>query len=373
MLLALSAAAALLWCGLLCLPSQPWRTRERLEAIPVPGAHDLRRVTALIPARNEAAQIETALRALAAQGSLNKIILIDDQSSDGTAECAARTALANLHILRGNTPPADWSGKLWALHQGLAHVDSDLLLLLDADIKLEPGMLAAMLDKLDAGYELVSVMAALRMESAWEKLLLPPFIYFFKLIYPFRAAADPRSRVAAAAGGCMLLEAARLRAIGGFSAHKDAIIDDCALAARVKRAGGRLWIGLTHGARAIRPCRDLSNIWNMVARTAFTQLRYSATALIACTALMGLAFLVPFLALWTFEPVTASIGAAALAALYVSFLPTVRYYRLAPPWVLTLPLAAALFLAMTWDSALRYLRGERARWKDRSYKRIELR
>lgn len=370
-MLTLSAIAALLWLALLAVPWRPWSTRERLEPLPDATAAetDFTNITALIPARDEASCIGTTLNALAGQGQLARIVLIDDQSSDGTADIARRCAPAALEIVAGCTPPPGWSGKLWALHQGLARVESDYVLLLDADIELAPRMLAALAARRRANdLDLCSIMAALHMGNAWEKLLLPAFIFFFKLLYPFALANDPRSRVAAAAGGCILLRTATLRALGGFEALHDAIIDDCTLASLVKRRGGRTWLGLSRGVRAVRPYATLGNIWNMVARSAFTQLRYSAVLLVLCTVMLALSFGVPLFALAA-GSASATLGLVALAALTVAYWPTVRYYDLAPGWAATLPLAAVLFLAMTWTSAVRYWRGERSRWKNRSYDR----
>ncbi|HCU89187.1 MAG TPA: hypothetical protein DGR97_04550 [Gammaproteobacteria bacterium] len=210
-------------------------------------------------------------------------------------------------------------------------------------------------------------MANLHMKSFWEKLLLPPFVYFFKLIYPFQLVSSPRSRVAAAAGGCALVRLDKLRSIGGFMSLKGAIIDDCSLARRIKESSGRIWIGLSNDARALRPYESLSSIWNMVARTAYTQLHYSYVLLIGCTVLMALSYLVPLIALFSDSSTTKFLGAIALTAMFGSYLPTVGYYRLPMYWVVTLPTAAMMFLAMTWTSAIRYVRGERSRWKNRSY------
>ncbi|MGE0484788.1 MAG: glycosyltransferase [Gammaproteobacteria bacterium] len=370
-MLLLSAIVAGLWLALLLVPWRPWSTRESLAPLRAEQAGRVRLddITALIPARDEACCIASTLRGLGVQGELARIILIDDQSSDGTATVARDSGVDALEIVAGSTPPPGWSGKLWALEQGLARVDSDYVLLLDADIELAPGMLAALAARRDAqGLDLVSIMASLHMGNGWEKLLLPPFIFFFKLLYPFALANEPRSRVAAAAGGCILLRTAALRALGGFEALHDAIIDDCTLASRIKRAGGRTWLGLSRDVRAIRPYATLANIWNMVARTAFTQLRYSTALLVLCTAMLALSFGVPLAALAAGDAATAC-GLLALAALTVAYWPTVRYYGLAPGWALTLPCAAVLFLAMTWTSALRYWRGERSRWKNRSYER----
>lgn len=366
----LAAGAALLWLAVLVLPWRPWSTRERLAATSGAASPDLADITVLIPARDEASCIASTLQALAAQGPLGGIVVIDDQSSDGTGDIARAQALPALQVLTGTTPPAGWSGKLWALHQGFAHVETPRVLLLDADIELAPGILAALSSRMrDDGLALASVMATLHMGNAWEKLLLPPFVYFFKLIYPFALANDPRSRVAAAAGGLILLDTATLRAIGGFAGQHDAIIDDCTLAARVKRHGGRTWLGLSREVRAIRPYTTLRNIWNMVARSAFTQLRYSTPLLLLCTALLLLSFVVPLLALGSGRPVPVALGGVALLAMGAAYRPTVRYYDLHPAWIASLPVAACLFLAMTWTSALRYWSGERSRWKNRSYER----
>ncbi|MEQ9058740.1 MAG: glycosyltransferase [Gammaproteobacteria bacterium] len=363
-------AAAVMWVGLLLLPWQPWSTRESLHAAPGDAASDFGDITALIPARDEAGCIADTLRALAAQGRLARIVLIDDQSSDGTGDIARALGIENLEVVAGSNPPPGWSGKLWALHQGLEQVSSSRVLLLDADIQLAPGALAALATRMASeGLTLASVMATLHMGNAWEKLLLPPFIFFFKLIYPFALANRPGSRIAAAAGGCILLETAALRGIGGFAALHDAIIDDCTLARRIKQAGGTTWLGLSRDVCAIRPYETLDNIWNMVARSAFTQLRYSTPLLVLCTVLLLVSFVAPVLGVLRGGPVGFLAGLVALGAMARAYLPTVRYYALHGAWTATLPLAACLFLAMTWHSAIRYWSGERSRWKNRSYER----
>ena len=374
MLLTATALSALLWLTVLVLPWRPWSTREELRIDAAAGPVDLSDVTVLIPARDEASCIATTLHALAAQGNIAKIVLVDDQSEDGTGETARGLGLANLVVMDGAALPAGWSGKLWALHQASSQVETPYTLLLDADIELSPQALGAlkthMTDKLLA---LASVMASLHMGNAWEKLLLPPFIYFFKLIYPFALSNRQRSPIAAAAGGCVLLRTDALHAIGGFESLRDAIIDDCTLAQRVKRHGGRTWIGLSRAVRAVRPYGTLANIWNMVARTAFTQLRYSNLLLGVCSLMLGLSFIVPLLGLFSGTAPSVAAAAVALVAMSLSYRPTVRYYDLHPLWIATLSLAACLFLAMTWTSAWRYWCGERSRWKRRSYDKIAAR
>ena len=363
----LAACAACMWIGLLLLPWRPWSTRERLVIDPG-AAPDLGAISVLIPARDEATCIGETLGRLARQGRLSRIIVIDDQSSDGTGDIARSTGIDNLTVLDGSSPEPGWSGKLWALRQGLQQCDSPYVLLLDADIGLEPGVVASLLKRLEVEQlDMISLMANLHMRDFWERLLLPPFVYFFKLIYPFALANTEHSFVAAGAGGCVLLRRAALDAIGGFDSLREAIIDDCTLAKKIKQRPGRIWIGLSNDARALRPYGTLANIWNMVARTAYTQLRYSPALLALCTALLTLGYIVPLVALCSGLPAAVALGLLALAAMFASYAPTIRYYGLGLVWVATLPLAATLFLAMTWTSAVRYTRGERSRWKNRSY------
>lgn len=368
-MLTLTLVACLGWLLLLVLPWQPWRTREHLEADRTAPAHLLEEITVLIPARNEAPSIRATLAGVAAQGCFARVILVDDESDDGTAELAATAGVPNLQIVEGAPPPPGASGKLWALAQGFEHVETPLLLLLDADVVLDAGIIPTLarwrrLSDLAAA----SLMVNLSMSRPWERLLIPAFIYFFKLLYPF-ALANSRSRyVAAAAGGCILVKREAIEAIGGFRAIEGALIDDCTLARKIKDSGRRVWLGLTRSARSARPYEGLAEIWNMVARTAFTQLRYSFLLLGACTASMVLFFLVPIAGLLA-GPAARAAAVSALALMSLSYWPTIRYYRLHPALTVTLPVAGCLYLAMTWTSALRYLRGERSRWKARVYDR----
>lgn len=359
----------LIWLSVLLLPWQAWRNREQLDADPsLTFASD--RVTVLIPARDEAGTIATTLRALKAQHERLRVILIDDQSSDGTADLARAAGLPGLRIINGQPLPGGWSGKLWALEQGLGQVDTPLVLLLDADIELLPGILAALIDRLEQDeQDLVSLMARLRMKSPWERLLMPAFIYFFKLLYPFALSNSGNRLIAAAAGGCILVKTARLRELGGFAAYREALIDDCALARQVKESGGRTWIGLSHAAVSLRPYDDLRSIWQMVARTAYTQLHYSSGLLLLCTVLMAAAFPLPVAGLFAAAPGVRLIAGLSLLVMAGSYLPTLHYYRLRPWWCLGLPLTGLLYLLMTWSSALRYWRGEQSNWKGRSYQR----
>jgi len=230
----LAVLAALTWLVVLLHPARPWRN---LHLLPALGGedHELGDVTVLIPARDEAETLPATLAALARQGRGLAVVVVDDESRDGTAEVGRRAPVARVRVVQGRPPPSGWSGKVWAQHQGEPYLDRPLTLLLDADVALAPGMVAALKARLaQDGAALVSIMARLRAASGVEKLLVPPFIHFFKLLYPFALSNDPRSRVAAAAGGCVLLRTEALRAAGGFAAIHDAVIDDCALARRIK-------------------------------------------------------------------------------------------------------------------------------------------
>jgi hopene-associated glycosyltransferase HpnB len=386
MLLTLSAAAALLaWLAVLLAPWQAHRTRERLEA-DAAASRALSDVTVLIPARDEAAVIARTLAALRAQGEGLEAIVIDDQSSDGTAQVCARVAaetsasVLTVRVVGGGALPSGWAGKLWALEQGLALVRRPFTLLLDADIELEPATIPALRRIAEErSTVLVSVMAELHCVSLAEKLLTPAFVFFFKLLFPFALVNDSRRRTAAAAGGCMLVRTDALRAIGGFASIRGALIDDCSLAAALKRAGGTIWLGLSHSVRSVRAYR-LRDFWRMVSRSAFTQLRYSTLLLVVTTLLMLVVLLAPPLvlagaiALGRVTPSrldAAALAAVAWLAMSAAYWPVVRFYGAKPAWAIALPLASGLFMLMTWSSALAYWRGTRATWKNRSYASIQ--
>ena len=358
----------ILWTGILALPWLPWRNRETLEADNDGGNADLSDVTVLVPARNEAGVIAETLSAIAAQGRGHGIVLVNDQSGDATVAEAGRPGLENLSIVNGRALEPGWSGKLWALHQGLPLVKTETILLLDADIRLEPGTISALRDRMqEHDLHLVSLLAFLRMESFWEKLLMPAFVYFFKLLYPFHLSNTGSRMVAAAAGGCVLLRTASLARAGGFEAIKGSLIDDCALARRFRNAGLDTWIGLSHSARSGRSYDGLAGIWNMIARTAYTQLRHSFMLLALCTALLTAGFLLPAAGLFSADSATRSLGLAGILLMAASYLPTLRYYGMNPAWCAAFPLAGALYLLMTWSSAWRHWSGAGADWKQRSY------
>jgi hopene-associated glycosyltransferase HpnB len=365
--------AALIWAVILMLPWRPWTAHPFLDAAPCSGNVDLKDVTVLIPARNEASLILRTLQALKSQGQGLNIVLIDDQSVDDTAKIARTVPGLNLRVMAGAALAPGWSGKLWALEQGRRQVKTPYTLLMDADIELAPGIIATALNKMiREGLALLSLMAELRMASGWERLLMPAFVYFFKLLYPFRLANSQIAWFAAAAGGFILLKTRTLEEIGGFGTIKGALIDDCALAYRVKSQTYRTWMGLTHSVRSFRSYGGLREIWNMVARTAFTQLRYSLTLLLLCTALMLIAFFTPFLAIIWGAHLAFTDGVlitAAVVMMMITYLPVLGFYGQPRVLCLTLPLVGTLYLAMTWSSAIRYWRGETAQWRGRTYGR----
>jgi hopene-associated glycosyltransferase HpnB len=376
--LAISSAVALAaWLLLLIAPPQPHRVRERLEA-DAAYPDDLADVAVLIPARNEAESIGRTLHALAAQGRNLEVIVVDDESSDGTVAAARAAAAASpglvLRVVAGKPLPQGWAGKLWALEQGQKTVTRPFVLLLDADIELAPRFVPTLLGAArERKASLVSIMAELHCDTFWERLLVPAFVFFFKVLYPFAWSNDPRRKTAAAAGGCMLVRTEALRAVGGFAAIRGALIDDCTLAAALKRARPPIWLGLSHSVRSVRVYEGLRDFWSMVSRSAFTQLEYSTAWLLAATGLMLVTLIAPVagvaLGFARGDPELAIVSAAAWLAMSAAYGPVVVFYRLPPSSALTLPAAGALFLAMTWTSAVRYWRGTRATWKARDYAR----
>ena len=363
----LCLCGALCWCALILLPWRPWSTRERLEAPSAEHAQArLNDITVLIPARNESDCIEQTLRDLRAQGSEMRIIVIDDQSSDDTA---FKAGLLGAQVISGTTPSPGWSGKLWALEQGLKEVSTTYTLLLDADIRLSPGIVACLRQKAsEEGLALVSLMAEPPLQNFVERLLMPAFIFFFKLLYPFALANRPTSTMAAAAGGCILVETRALRNVGAFSSLHHALIDDCTLASKIKHVGLRTWLGLSHAARSHRGYQTLQPIWQMVARTAYTQLKYSPIWLVLCTVIMVAMFwAAPFAFLLPVPEEAYMLSALTWMVMLMTYTPTLIYYQRSPIWGLALPVIGTLYLAMTWTSALQYWRGERACWKDRRY------
>jgi len=369
----LALVAAALWLIVLLLPWRPWSTRERIEPLAPSGirpAEASGAVTVLIPARNEAATIRDTVVSAIEQSGIERVVVVDDQSEDDTAEIAA--SVPGVDVIRGRPAPAGWSGKLWAQQQGLEKIDSPLVLLIDADIRLTAGIVPALSEKLERErLDQVSVMARLPASSWPEKLMLPAFVYFFKQLYPFAWVNRADRPFAAAAGGCVLVRRQMLQRVGAFEAWKDALIDDCELAARIRAVGGQIWLGLSYGVESMRRHPDLASILETVRRTAYTQLRHSPLLLLSVAAVMLLAFAVPpaatFFGLMRFEPVLALSGLAGWLMMAASFVPQVRFAGLGIRWSMALPLSAMLFLVATLDSAIRHHFGAGAGWKGRRY------
>ncbi|MFQ5784503.1 MAG: glycosyltransferase [Alphaproteobacteria bacterium] len=376
----LSLLSLAAWLYLILFRGGFWRADRRLEASPAPPAA-WPAVAAIVPARNEAAVIGRALGTLLAQdypGAFH-VVVVDDESDDDTAALARDTARSagledRLNVVAGAPAPEGWTGKTWALAQGVERAretlpDARYLWFSDADIAHEPGTLRRLVSKAEAGrLDLVSLMALLDCGGAWARLLIPAFVFFFQKLYPFAWVGRPRRRTAGAAGGCMLLRRDALEAAGGLRAISGALIDDCALAAALKR-NGPIWLGLATTTRSLRPYRGLGAVWEMVARSAFTQLRHSTPLLALTVAGMFVVYLVPPVAALG-GPIagadTAAVaGLAAWLIMAVAYRPTLKLYRQPAAAAALLPVAALLYTAMTVDSALRHWRGAGGRWKGR--------
>jgi hopene-associated glycosyltransferase HpnB len=324
-------------------------------------------VDIIVPARDEAPTIAPVIRSLLAQDYSGRfrVILVDDNSTDGTAARAGTAA--QLEVITLQSKPAEWSGKLWALSQGIAASSAPLLLLTDADIVHDPRHLSSLVAKLaQSRLDLVSEMVRLNCASLAERALVPAFVYFFQMLYPFSRVNDPASSTAAAAGGTVLIRREALERIGGIDAIKHSLIDDVALARAVKKSG-TVFLGHSGLSASIRPYPSFADIWHMISRTAFTQLRHSA-ALLALTLLgLTLVWMVPAAAMLIGRGVPFAAGALAFGLSAVSYLPTLARYGRSPWWALALPLIALFYMAATCGSALDYWRGRGARWKSRAY------
>ncbi len=385
----LGAASLAAWCGLVLargrffLPG-PWLPRRGAE--PEAGAWPA--VTAIVPSKNEADLLPRTLPRLLAQRYEGpfRVVVVDDGSTDGTGDVARGTVAdgmaegAPCRVVEAGPTPEGWAGKVWALAGGTrVAAPAEWLWLTDADIAHDADVLhrlvsLALAEQLDS----VSVMARLRTVTAWERLVIPAFVYFFSMLYPFRQVSGRRGRTAAAAGGCLLVRAALLDSSGGFEAMKGAVIDDLTLARQLARSGGHLWLGLDDGVESIRPYRRLADLWQMVARSAYTELGCSPVRLAGALCGLLLLFAVPPACVvaglaglaglagsggGTTPAVTLGAGALAWALQSASYLPMVRLYRLGQSWAVALPAAGLLYAAMTASSALDYARG-RHRWRE---------
>jgi hopene-associated glycosyltransferase HpnB len=335
------------------------------------------RIAVIIPARNEADVVDRAVRSLLQQIGRQQIhiFLIDDASTDGTAQAARAAAIAdkqtqNLTILNGSPLPSGWSGKLWAMEQGIeqaAKTAPDFFLFTDADIEHAPDSIATLVSIAQAGpYEMASFVVKLHCQSVAEKLLIPAFVYFFFKLYPPAWISNPRHSEAGAAGGCILIRPTALEKAGSIAAIRQEVIDDCSLAARVKRTGGRLWLGASATTRSIRPYEGFSGIGRMISRSAFNQLRHSNFLLLISIIGMAATYLLPpALVLATHRMVPVILGGTAWLLMVLSYWPVLRLYGLNPLWALTLPLAAFFYVGATFHSAWKYWVGRGGEWKGR--------
>jgi hopene-associated glycosyltransferase HpnB len=363
----------IIWFYLTLARGSFWRTKNfkpgASEKAEFPGS-----AVAIVPARNEAELIGPVVTSLLNQSVAMPVILVDDESIDGTADVARHAAekagKANtLIVIRGKPLPAGWTGKLWSMHQGIERArawNPRWLLLADADVVHDPETVASLgLIASHGPYDLVSYMVKLHCESLPERLLIPAFVYFFFMLYPSAWIRDNRRSTAGAAGGCMLLRAEILKRAGGLESIRGAVIDDCSLARLLKQHNGRLWIGLTDQSRSERRYETFSQIERMISRTAFHQLKHSPLLLLSTIAGMVITYLAPPLFLLTHSRLTVFMGAAAWAAMTLTYANIVRYYRLNPAWALTLPLAALFYLGATIHSAVKYWTGRGGDWKGR--------
>lgn len=374
---ALGAIALIIWLYLTVLRDGFWRADQRLPAADGRGVGP--GVVAVVPARDEADVVAASVKSLLRQDYVPalRIVLVDDASGDGTAE-AARAAAASigasdrLRIVDGAARPPGWTGKMWAVAQGVEAAvpfDPRYLLLTDADVAHEAGNVRALVAKAECDrLDLVSLMVLLHCRAPIERLLIPAFVFFFQKLYPFPAVNQPKRRTAAAAGGCMLVRVDALARSGGIAAIRGELIDDCGLARRIK-AGGPIWLGLTEKAVSLRPYGSLGPIWRMVARSAYTQLRHSPWLLGGAVIGMALTYLAPPLAFavgiaresWP----AVACGGGAWALMILAYAPALRLYGLSPAWGLALPFTGVLYACMTVDSAWRHWRGRDGAWKGR--------
>jgi hopene-associated glycosyltransferase HpnB len=381
----LATLALAIWLYLLAGRGGFWLSSQRDDGKPAPLA-SWPKLAVVIPARDEADGIAACIGSLLGQDYAGEwsITLVDDGSTDGTADIARRAALAPSHslprlrgrvkegdlleVVTGAPLPAGWTGKLWAVAQGIeraGRLEPDYFLMSDADIVYAPDVLSRLAARAQAGgLVLTSLMVKLRCESLAERALIPAFIFFFEMLYPFAWINRPRSGTAGAAGGCMLVRADALRQAGGIAAIRNALIDDCALAG-VLKAQGPIWLGLTQQAHSIRAYPGFGDIRHMVARSAYAQLRYSPLILAGVLAGMGLTYLAPPLLALLGNGSARLMGLAAWVLMAVAFQPTLRFYRVSPLWGIALPAIAFCYTLFTLDSGLQYWRGKGGLWKGR--------
>ncbi|WP_395021104.1 glycosyltransferase [Dongia sp.] len=371
----LSIVAVGIWTYLLLFRGFFWR--ETAKPAPEQAPADWPEVVVVTPARNEADVVGQSMAALLAQdyAATIQIVLVDDDSTDGTTEAAERAAAKSqthhkLTVVKNAALAPGWTGKMWAVNRGLSEAerlapDAKYVLLTDADILHERTSLRQLVSQAEqGGLKLVSLMARLKTETLAERALIPAYIFYFQKLYPFSWVRDPGNKLAGAAGGCMLVDRAALKAIGGIAAIRSALIDDCALGKAIK-AQGPIWLGLADGVASLRGYPRWTDVWMLIARSAFTQLGFSAAMLVVSTVMMLATYVMPLaLALFAEGPAR-FLGAIGFFAMIFAYQPTLRYHRLSALWALAMPAIATFYTAATIDSALRYWSGRGGQWKGR--------
>lgn len=375
--------ALVAWIFLLTMRGGFWRSHPRLSFDAARGAvrGAYPTVVAVVPARNEAAVIGHCIETLLAQDYRGefRIVLVDDASEDGTAGIAQAAASRDgnpgrFEVVRAEPLPEDWTGKMWAVAQGVARAarySPHYLWLTDADITHHPRELAHLVDKAEGeNRDLVSLMVYLNCETFWERLLIPAFVFFFQMLFPFPWVNDRDRRIAAAAGGSMLVKREALERAGSIEAIRHAVIDDCAMARVIKRRGS-IWLGLAESTRSLRRYDSLKEIWAMVARSAYDQLGYSRRMLAVTVVGLSIVFIAPVIAAlhgaWSGNVEESLVAVIAWLMMAMAYYPTLRLYRGQWMAALALPIAALLYCAMTVDSARRHYRGKGGGWKGRIY------
>lgn len=367
-MIVVAALSLAIWIYLLAGHGRFWQSGPTLSAAqPLTNPA----VVAIVPARDEASLVARTLASLLAQDYPGRfrVILVDDNSTDRTAETARALNSPRLTILLARPRPPGWAGKLWAVGQGISEAEeAEFLLFTDADIEHDPAHVATLVAHAERHeLDLVSEMVALSCVNWPERALIPAFVFFFQLLYPFEWVNDPLRAAAAAAGGTVLIRRRALARIGDIESIRSALIDDVALATKVK-IGGPIWLGHATMARSIRPYPALADIWRMITRSAYVQLRYSPVLLVVCTIAMALVWIVPPLAVVLGPGIARILGALAWAAMAWSYLPTLRRFGLSPVWSPCLPLVAVFYMAATIGSAANHHLGRGVAWKGRAYR-----
>ena len=376
MLIALGTLSLLIWVYLIGAHGRFWQIRRYLLPQAIAGEAPVR-VAVVVPARDEAALVGRSLTSLLNQagGHSIHVFLVDDASSDGTAEAAREAARQagkpdHLTVIPGRSLEPGWSGKLWAVQQGVENArgtNPDFLLLTDADIAHAPDNIASLVHMAQSrALDMVSVMVKLHCRAFAEKALIPAFVFFFFKLYPPAWIANPRRKTAGAAGGGILIRPEALERAGGIAAIRAEVIDDCALARCVKTAGGRLWLGLSSTTESIRPYGTFAEIGRMISRGAFNQLKHSAWLLLLAVLGLSVTYLIPpLLLLFSHHLLSALLGAGAWLLMIVCFLPAVRFYDLNPLWAAALPIIATFYMGASIYSACRFWSGHGGQWKGR--------